>query len=102
MSLAPIPVSNSVEIRLFTSNDETTLEYDDRVILTFTPDNPALISGLEAQGEYTRDTVTVQIIDSDSKCCFTVYWQHLICFLMSQGWRLILRSLTTPLKRVEL
>ena len=77
MSLAPIPVSNSVEIRLFTSNDETTLEYDDRVILTFTPDNPFLISGLEAQGEYTRDTATVHIIDDDSKC---VGIYHLNCF----------------------
>ena len=73
MSLAPIPVSNSVEIRLFTINDETTLEYDDRVILTFTPDNPLLIPGLEAQlGEYTRDTATVRIIDGDSKCCISV------------------------------
>ena len=72
MSLAPIPVSNSVEIRLFTSNDEITLEYDDRVILTFTPDNPFLISGLEAQGEYTRDTATVHIIDDDSECCISV------------------------------
>ena len=77
----PISFINETEIRLFTSNDETTLEYDDRVILTFTPDNPALIDGLEGLGEYIRHTVTVQIIDNDSKCCFTVYWQHLICFL---------------------
>ena len=60
------------EIRLFTSNDETTLEYDDSVILTFTPDNPALITGLEAQGEYVRDTATVNIIDNDSKCSISV------------------------------
>ena len=72
MSLAPIPVSNSVEIRLFTINDETTLEYDDRVILTFTPDNSALIPGLEAEGEYIRHTATVHIIDDDSKCCISV------------------------------
>ena len=76
----PISFVNETEIRLFTSNDEITLEYDDSVILTFTPDNPAFITGLEAQGEYVRDTVTVQIIDSDSKCCFTVYWHHFISF----------------------
>ena len=72
-SLMPISFVNETEIRLFTSNDETTLEYDDSVILTFTPDNPAFITGLEAQGEYIRDTATVQITDDDSKCCFTVY-----------------------------
>ena len=81
----PITFVNETEIRLLTSNDETTLEYDDRVILTFTPDNPALIRGLEAEGEYVRDSAIVHIIDNDSKCCFTVYWQHLICFLISQG-----------------
>ena len=77
----PISFINETEIRLFISNDETTLEYDDRVILTFTPDNPALIPGLEAQGEYIRHTATVNIIDNDSKCCFTVYWLHFISFL---------------------
>ena len=82
-SLMPISFVNETEIRLFTSNDEITLEYDDRVILTFTPNNAAIITGLEAQGEYVRDTVTVQIIDSDSKCCFTVYWYHFISFLIT-------------------
>ena len=71
-SLMPISFVNEVEIRIFTSNDEITLEYDDRVILTFTPDNPALIPGLEARGEFVRDTATVNIIDNDSKCCFSV------------------------------
>ena len=68
----PISFVNETEIRLFTSNDETTLEYDDSVILTFTPDNPLFIDGLEAQVEYVRDSVIVHIIDNDSKCCFTV------------------------------
>ena len=63
-SLMPITFVNETEIRLFISNDETTLEYNDSVILTFTPDN----DGLEAQGEYVRDTATVNIIDNDSKC----------------------------------
>ena len=59
--------SESVEIRLFTSNDQITLEYDDRVLFVFTPDNPGLISGVEAVGEYIRDTAIVNIIDNDSK-----------------------------------
>ena len=60
---------NSVneEIHLFTSNDLITLEYDDRVRLVFTPDNPGLIPGVEGIGEYIRDTAIVNIIDNDSK-----------------------------------
>ena len=73
-SLMPISFVNETEIRLFTINDEITLEYDDSVILSFTPDNLALITGLEAEEEYVRDTATVFIIDNDSKCYFTVYF----------------------------
>ena len=66
----PISFVNETEIRLFTSNDQIALEYDDRVILTFTPDNPALIPGLEAQGEYIRHTAIVNFIDNDSMYLF--------------------------------
>ena len=66
--LTPIRVTNSAEIRLFTANDEVTLEYDDRVLLMFTPDNSGLIAALEGYGEYIRDTATVNIIDRDCKC----------------------------------
>ena len=66
-SLMPISFENEAEVRLFTSNDQITLEYDDSVILTFTPDNPLLIPGLEAEGEYIRHTATVHIIDDDSE-----------------------------------
>ena len=65
--LLPIRVSNSANIRLFTANDDITLEYDDRVQLRFTPDNPALIPGLEGVGEFTRDSAIVNIIDDDCK-----------------------------------
>ena len=65
--LTPIGVTNSAVIRLFTVNDDITLEYDDRVLLRFTPDNPGLIPGLEGMGEYIRDTATVHSIDSDGK-----------------------------------
>ena len=36
-------ISDNQEIRLFTRIDQITLEYDDRIQLVFTPDNPALI-----------------------------------------------------------
>ena len=65
--LQPIVFTNSTVIRLFTANDEITLEYDDRVLLRFTPDNSGLIPGVEAEGEYIRDTAILHIIDNDSK-----------------------------------
>ena len=73
--LMPISVMNNAQIRIFTTNDVITLEYDDSIILVFTPDNPALIPGLEASGEYIRDTATVNIIDDDSKCSLFCYEQ---------------------------
>ena len=65
--LEPIRVTNNAEIRLFAANDEIALEYDDRVLLTFAPDNSDLIPGLLANGEYVRDSATVNIIDNDCK-----------------------------------
>ena len=59
--------SDNQEIRLFTSNDHITLEYDDRIQLVFTPNDPALIPGVESVGEYIRDTAIVNIIDNDSR-----------------------------------
>ena len=38
------------------------------MLLRFTPDIPSLILILEANGEYIRDTATVNIIDNDCKC----------------------------------
>ena len=55
----------SAEIRLFTANDEVTLEYEDRVRLDFDPTSAELITGLEAVGEYVRNTAIVNIIDND-------------------------------------
>ena len=62
-----IAVHNNVDFRFFPVDDAITLEYDDTVILTFTPDDPSLISRLETAGEYIRDTATVNIIDNDRK-----------------------------------
>ena len=58
---------NNTEMYLFTINDDVTLEYDDTVILRFTPDNPALIPVVESRGEFIRDIAVVNIIDDDSK-----------------------------------
>ena len=57
----------SAEIRLFTANDEVTLEYEDRVRLDFNPTSADPITGLEGVGEYVRNTAFVNIIDSDCK-----------------------------------
>ena len=57
----------SAEIRLFIANDEVTLEYEDRVLLNFHPTAADLIPGLEAVGEYVRNTAIVNIIDNNCK-----------------------------------
>ena len=54
-------------IELRTRNDDITLEYDDSVILTFTPDEDGLIELYEEEGEYIRDSVVVHIDDNDRK-----------------------------------
>ena len=71
-SLRPIKVeidntSEPVDIRLFATNDEVTLEYDDTVILRFLPAMFNLFDGIESMGEYVRHTSTVNIIDNDRK-----------------------------------
>ena len=64
-----VEVEGSAEamIELRTRNDDITLEYDDTVILVFTPDEDDLIEFYESEGEYIRDSVVVQIIDNDRK-----------------------------------
>ena len=63
----PIQLTNQGVISISALDDFTTLEYEDRVQLTFTPSNPALVPGLENVGEYIRDTSIVNINDTDSK-----------------------------------
>ena len=69
----PLWVGNTTAVHLLPYDDDITLEYDDSVILTFTPNDPDLISSLEAAGEYIRDTATVNIRDNDSK---SHYWDR--------------------------
>ena len=52
--------------QLFTTDDDITLEYDDTVLLTFSPFND-IIQAFESAGEFLRDTATVNIIDNDRK-----------------------------------
>ncbi|CAI8051643.1 hypothetical protein GBAR_LOCUS28278, partial [Geodia barretti] len=62
----PIHITNQGVISISAVDDFITLEYDDRVRLTFTPSNPALVPGLEDFGEYIRDTSIVNINDTDN------------------------------------
>ena len=59
--------SVSTVIRLFASNDEITLEYEDKVRLRFTPGEALLIPGLASNYEYLRDTLIINITDNDRK-----------------------------------
>ena len=59
--------SEPIDIRLFATNDEITLEYNDTVILRFLPQIDDLIEAVESFGEYVRVTSIVTIIDNDRK-----------------------------------
>ena len=77
--MQPITVSitntlPSAGIRLFIPNDETTLEYEDKILLNFDPTAANPISLLEGVGEYVRNTAIVNIIDSDRK--LSHYFNH--------------------------
>ena len=59
---------NAIErIELCTRNDDITLEYDDTVLLVFTPEVSTLPEFYESKGEYIRDNAIIHIIDNDRK-----------------------------------
>ena len=61
-----LPVPASGQIRLFTTNDETTLEYDDTITLTYNPTFLTFVEDLQnSNGEFIRDTATIVIVDND-------------------------------------
>ena len=64
-----VTATDDITIQLFSRSDAITLEYDDTVILRFILYSglAGLIQQLEAEGEYFRNTATVNIIDSDRK-----------------------------------
>ena len=89
VGMEPITLfNNSADIRLFTTNDEITLETDDRVQLIFTPTNALIIGGLESAGEYVRDSAIVNIIDTDcKKYCITLTTYLITISIVGQYWR---------------
>ena len=89
VGMGPINLfNNSADIRLFTTNDEITLETDDRVQLIFTPTNALIIGFLESAGEYVRDSAIVNIIDTDcKKYCITLTTYLITISIVGQYWR---------------
>ena len=78
-----IESNNTAIIELHARNDAVTLEYDDDVLLLFTPEDSNLIKLYESEGEYIRDGMTVHIIDKDRKQSM-IGWLALIisnCFI---------------------
>ena len=57
----------SATLSLFTNNDQITLEYDDRIFLSFNPNLQFsdAIDQVTSAGEYIRSSATVNIIDDD-------------------------------------
>ena len=56
--LPAITVLNSADIRLFPVSDRIALEYNDNILLKFTPSISLLVSVFEGIGEYIRGTAT--------------------------------------------
>lgn len=63
---SPILTRGNSEISLITVDDGITLEYNDTVILTYTPTSLNLTELIIVAGEFIRDTATVIITDNDS------------------------------------
>ena len=65
----PIYISSIliVPFMLQTIDDDVALEYDDRIVLTYVPENLNFLEGIEEAGEYIRITTLVIIEDNDSR-----------------------------------
>ena len=59
--------NNSVRISLLASIDDISLEIGDRINLMFRPEDPSFVQDIENNGEFIRDTATVNIIDINRK-----------------------------------
>ena len=70
VAFQPTDIENRADIRLFPIDDFITLEYDDAIMLKFTPEYSNLISILENQPnpEFIRTNATANIIDDDGMC----------------------------------
>ena len=78
--MIPIRVSNTAEIEFYPLGDRITLEYDDRVLLRFTPDVSSLEGDVEGVGEYIRSNATINIIDYNRKLLNFIIITFLLCF----------------------
>ena len=65
--MIPIRVSNTAEIEFYPLGDHITLEYENMVLLRFTPDVSSPEGDVEGVGEYIRSNATINIIDDDRK-----------------------------------
>ena len=74
-----------------TLEDQIALENDDKVLLRFTPSStiPNLLSIVENDGEFIRDTATVTIIDCNCKLHYLQLLYPLYCGHISflQHWK---------------
>ena len=92
--MIPITVSNTAAIRIFTQEDQIALEYEDRVLLRFTPDISSLEGDVEGVGEYIRSTATINIIDDDRKLFdITYYVVHVDYVLIETGLEIYFEEL---------
>ena len=60
-------------IPLLATNDGITLEYNDSVVMTFSPTIASITQVLKDAGEFLRDTAIVNIIDMDCKGLKYIY-----------------------------
>ena len=70
---------NRATIPLLAIKDGITLEYNDSVVMTFSPSIASIIEVLKDAGEFLRDTAIVNIIDMDCKrqlCIRFFYCAH--------------------------
>ena len=65
-AFTPINASNNTLIHLIIIDDDIPFEFNERVIVTFIP-NDEDFTVLESVGEFVRKFTTVNIIDNDSK-----------------------------------
>ena len=63
--------NEALNILVIPQSDTISLELDDRIILRFTPTNPALTpeTYFDETGEFLRDATNLRILDDDSEYC---------------------------------
>ena len=75
--------SLSTRISFVAVDDDTVVELNESVVLQFVHVFIPYISFLESQGEFLRDTTTVDIIDNDCKYYNIKFWLITLCMRVS-------------------